>query len=230
MEIGIRLKELMQEKGITAYVFSDETGIPQSTISRLINKGSKPNTSNLKVICDYFNVDRQWFLTGVSDLKEENQYKSEVKQVSFDNFMEVYYLPIEAQAGYLSEYSIDNPNDDLKTILVPKEYEKGNYLVVDVSGDSMDDGTNRAICSGDKLLCKEIEKPQFGNGLSFRQNIFVIMSNEGCVCKQITSHNVDNGLVKCHSWNEKFADYEINLNSVYRLFYVKKIVERRIKL
>ena len=31
-----------------------------------------------------------------------------------------------------------------------KEFEKGFYKVIEIEGDSMNDGTNRSICDGDK--------------------------------------------------------------------------------
>jgi hypothetical protein len=168
-------------------------------------------------------------------LKIDNETKFPIKKeaakVSSDNFMEVSLMSINAQAGYLNsiiEKDADYMNE-LDTILVPKEYEKGYYLVVEVNGDSMDDGTSRSVCNGDKLLCQELQKIHWVNKLHFRQYIFIIVSNEGIVCKQIISQDVANGTIVCHSWNPMFKDYTINLNDVYQIFYVKKVVERRIK-
>lgn len=93
----------------------------------------------------------------------------------------------------------------------------------------MDDGTSRAICNGEKLLCKELQRIHWKNKLHFRQYIYIIVSREGIVCKQITSHDIDNGIITCHSWNPVFEDYTINLEDVIQIFYVKKVVERRIR-
>jgi len=53
---------------------------------------------------------------------------SELKQVPFSDFMETEYLPIEAQAGYLDSLESQELLK-LETMLIPKEFEKGNYLV-----------------------------------------------------------------------------------------------------
>ena len=38
MGIGIRIKELMERKGVSAYTVSSDTGISQSTLSRLLSE------------------------------------------------------------------------------------------------------------------------------------------------------------------------------------------------
>jgi hypothetical protein len=152
----------------------------------------------------------------------------QVKQVAFEDFQEVELLSIEAQAGYLDAIEL-NETPKLDYMLIPREYEKGNYLVIEVSGSSLDDGSSRSIQDGDKLLCKELIKDHWKNKLHFKQYLFVIVGPEGIVCKQITDHNPETGEIICHSWNPQYSDYTVNLENVYKLFYVKKIVERRIK-
>lgn len=157
-----------------------------------------------------------------------NFSNSEIKEIPITDFMETEYLSIEAQAGYLD--SIDSGTmPKLDTMLTPAEFEKGNYLIVEIKGDSMDDGSKRSIVDGDRVLVKELDRVHWKNKLHFKQNLFVIMSNEGIVCKQIIAHDVANGLITCHSWNQFYKDYVISLESVYKLFYIKKMVERRIK-
>ncbi len=63
-EIGKRLKELLDEKGLTSYKLSKRIPVSQSTLSRIINKNTSPNESNLKAIIDFFKVNETWLLTG----------------------------------------------------------------------------------------------------------------------------------------------------------------------
>jgi transcriptional regulator with XRE-family HTH domain len=74
--LGERLKRLLNENGLTPYQFSKKTNVSQSTIGRIINKDSKPQQKNLKIICDFFNVSEQWLLTGV-ELKENDISENE---------------------------------------------------------------------------------------------------------------------------------------------------------
>lgn len=130
---------------------------------------------------NYISPDNQLREPGTSQYSNS----SLIKQVPFSDFMETDFLPIEAQAGYLDGLETqDMPK--LETMLIPKEFEKGNYLVVEINGDSMDDGSKRSIVDGDRVLVKELDRVHWKNKLHFKQNLFVIMSNEGIVCKQIT--------------------------------------------
>ena len=236
-EVNAKIKELINErsKGVISR-FAKQIGLdsPQ-IIGRLFiidprnGKYPEPSLGIIKKILSTFpDLNSGWF--GIGELVDENKKPFTITQVNFDNYMEVTYLPVVAQAGYLNGfYDIKENIEQLETMLVPKEFENGNYLVVEISGDSMNDGTTRGICDGDKLLLKELDRDAWKGKLYFRQNLFVIMSDEGIVCKQILEHNTETLEVVCHSWNENYPNYTINLNDVSKLFCVKKLVERRIK-
>lgn len=65
MNISERIKELADKEKVSMYTISKETGISQSTLSRLIN-GKTENISRraLKILADYFRVGFDWLLTG----------------------------------------------------------------------------------------------------------------------------------------------------------------------
>ena len=54
--------ELRDEKGITDYKVSKDTGIPKSTFSDWKSGRSKPKPEKLQKIADYFNVPITYFL------------------------------------------------------------------------------------------------------------------------------------------------------------------------
>lgn len=212
----------------TADEMAKKMGYTKGTFSAYVSGNSKSSPEFLTKFEKTFNLK-------LSDF-EKNDFentKTEAKIIPYDDFMEVPYLPAYAQAGYLTNYAMNDGEADkeLDTMLVPKEFEKGNYLVIEVSGDSMDDGTTRAICDGDKLLVKELDRSLWiGSKLYFKRNLFVVATfDSGIVVKQITDHNVNDGVIKCHSWNEAYKDFTVEVKDVLRLFYVKKIVERKIK-
>ena len=64
MNIMERVKELAEKKGITMYSLSQETGISQSTFSRLIAGKGEMSRKNLKTLADYFQVNLDWLVTG----------------------------------------------------------------------------------------------------------------------------------------------------------------------
>lgn len=152
-------------------------------------------------------------------------YKMEISPSKHTQFMEVEYIPISVLAGRLS--GMDDMNIYEKDIRVlPKESDNGNYLVVNVEGDSMDDNTRRSICDGDEILIKEYIIHN-GDKLPIRDNLFIIVSAEGTIIKQITEHNTEKGYIKCHSFNPLYEDFKINLKEVFHLYLFKKIVGRK---
>lgn len=58
--------------------------------------------------------------------------------------MWVEYADLSAAAGQLGGSNVDTLPETKKR-LVPREYENGEYLVIRVDGDSMDDGSKFSI-------------------------------------------------------------------------------------
>lgn len=219
IDIYIERKKL----GLTQKQFADEIGVSYQTVQNW-EKGSKIPEARLKMLKSFLNNSKE---IEHNDLKQK--IKSEIKEVGFDEFMEAEYLPITAQAGYLAGLE-DNHPIELKKMLVPKEFEKGFYKVIEIEGDSMNDGTPRSICDGDKLLLKLVEGGDYlQKTLPYRNHLFIIVSREGIVCKQILEQDIERACITCHSFNPLHKDYEICFEDIQQLFYVKKLVERKIK-
>lgn len=153
--------------------------------------------------------------------------KSELKQVPEDDYMMVGYADLRLSAGNLGAVPVEQLPETHRR-LVPKEYGNGKFLVARIDGDSMDDGTSRALCDGDEVLLKEYVLNQ-GETLPFRNFLFAISSSEGDVVKQIIKHNVEKREIICRSFNSSWADYPIDLDNVYSIFTVEKIVNRKLK-
>lgn len=232
----IKIKKLSNNDIAKALGYSPEH------ISRILTGATALNHKFLgkfkEAYPDFDNNVNPLFIENINDLPDnvlqepstlyQLDSQNDIIQVPFSDFMETAYLPIEAQAGYLD--SLEGQEvAKLDTMLIPREFEKGNYLIVELKGDSMNDGSYRAILDKDKLLCKELSPVHWKNKLHFNQYLFVIAAHDGVVCKQITGHNKESGDITCHSWNPFYKDYVINLQDVYKLFYVKKIVDRGIR-
>lgn len=56
--------KMCKERGITAYKFSQDSGIGQSTISMWKKNGATPSGDTLTKIAEYFNVSIDFLLTG----------------------------------------------------------------------------------------------------------------------------------------------------------------------
>lgn len=151
MGIGERITELLEKKGITAYTLSNETGLSQATLSRIINRNTKPNASNLKAISDYFDVDQTWLLTG----KEYGVSRKEdaidiVSEPDIEQFKGVPYYDVEFTSSYLE---VENNQTIRPTSYISHPFFIGCDMVVRNSGQSM----AKLIAHGDAVGLVRIE-------------------------------------------------------------------------
>lgn len=198
-----------------------------------------PYKQALKIVDKYKDTQIEWLLNGTGSPPirkiiphgthtSKKAPRQELHPVPFEDFMEVEYVSLTAQAGYGKGWA--DADTEKQTILVPREFEKGKYIVTDVNGDSMDDGTNQAICNGDKILLKELDANFYTKSkIYFTKFIFAFaLKDDGIIIKQITAHDVEKGVFTCHSWNSYYKDFKITLEEISAVFYVKKIIERQI--
>lgn len=147
------------------------------------------------------------------------------------NYMSVPIVHIKAQCGYLAGYGDAEYIDTLPTmpVIVDQTYH-GKYRIFEAEGDSMDDGSRNSICDGDKLLCREVRRDLWLPKLHINDWYFVIVhQTKGISIKQITAQD-DSGNITCHSLNELFNDYTVNLDDVVEIYNVIKVVERSMRL
>lgn len=223
----IDIKRLTSDMGINQKSLAEFLKVAEPNITRLKN-------GSMKIPPDWVDqIEKEYPNITVSDyVITKPKKKDEAVQVPFEDFEMLPYISVNAQAGYLDAYNDKSEDDylnEMDVMLIAKQFEKGKFLVVEVNGDSMDDDSKRAICDGDKLLVKELQKQHWKNKLHFKNNIFVIAEHSGVVVKEIIDHDVENGIIICHSWNPSKPDYPISLDEVHNLFYVKKIIDRKIK-
>ena len=135
--------------------------IKQPTLRDIIGeKQSAPSYETLKKIADYTSdLSLDWLLTGEGDMLKEKKepLESNAKLIENANIMFVPFVGQYAQAGYPSGFMDVNYLETLPKIPFIVDHEaKGNYLSFEVSGDSMNDGTEDSYIPGDKVLCREI--------------------------------------------------------------------------
>lgn len=70
-------EKLMQNKGVSPYKVSKDTGVTQSTLSDWKRGRSTPKTDNMKKIADYFGVTVDYLVTGEeTDIDKMSEIKS----------------------------------------------------------------------------------------------------------------------------------------------------------
>lgn len=209
--------DLIQKHNLTAYEIGTSVNLAITGVQKIIDGQTKrPQIHTLKSIQDYITENYEYIKSDI---------KNEVTPVPYDNYMVVEYADLSTAAGKLG---VENPAilPEMKKRLVPKEFDNGNYLVVGVDGDSMDNGSNISIPDGTEILIKEYQLDN-GDKLPIRNNLFVIVSKTGTVFKQITEHNTEEGYIICHSYNPKYKDFSIQLDDIIQIFIYRKIVSFR---
>lgn len=74
-----RIAILIQQSTNNQKTICKEAGIPESTLSRLVNKQSAPDIGNLIKLATYFNVSTDWLL-GLDHISTE--YSDEANRVA----------------------------------------------------------------------------------------------------------------------------------------------------
>ncbi len=243
-DFGKRLRSVLKELKIKSQrQFALSIKADVSYFSKAYNGKLVLSNEYLDAIENQFGISKHWLLygdgekriKGNADKTENTEKKSKdeakILTISVENLMAVPILTIQAQAGYLKGHADLNYLTKLETMLLPMECEKGSYVVIEVSGDSMDDGSSRAILDGDKLLVKEVEKDIWAfQNLQRRNYLYAIATaSEGLIIKEIVHHDTHKGLVTCHSLNSLFKDFTLSVDDIYRVFTISKIIERKVR-
>lgn len=231
MSVRERIKFYLKSKNITQEAFSETIGVSKGYVNA-IRKSIQPDKLSL-IKERYSDLNIDWLLTGEGEMisMEGKQITSNyqvssrrkddtVTQVDSDEYMEVEYRDLSVAAGPLNRTGSGYKK---KTLLVPKEYDNGEYLVVRVDGPSMYDGTEYSIPDGANILIKRYYLNN-GDKLPIRGNLFVVDAKDGQALKQIVEHNTDLGYVRCHSYNSDFEDYNVPLEDIIGFYIFRKIV------
>ena len=217
------IKPLLKERGIKIKDFCDDLGLTEQGFAKLIRANST-KIETLELIAQKLNVPVSIFFT-------KNQ---EAEILTNMHCVEVPIVPVYAYASFLHGHDDTEYMDSLPTmsVILDRKYGKDGFLIFEVKGNSMDDGSNRSLLDGDKILVKELDSDCCRTKLKTDDGFFVIIHRtDGVVVKQIVEHKVEEGIICCHSINPspQYHDFEIDLREVSRIFKVAAIVGRRFK-
>lgn len=236
MEAWKRVEFIIEKEGLNKNSFSKAIGISNNvTITRIINEHRTPSRATCEKIVSAFPAyNLEWLLTGEGNMLTDapsQTYHSNARPVDDLSYMNVPVIHIKAQCGYLAGYGDTEYIDTLPTmpVIVDKTYH-GKYRIFEAEGDSMDDNSRLAICDGDKVLAREVRRDLWLPKLHINDWYFVIIHRtKGISIKQITAQD-NKGNITCHSLNELFNDYTVNLDDVVEIYNVIKVVERNMRL
>ena len=202
--------------------------------SDAVNKSIKRDSIKpiyINTFSDKYKVSKHWLLTGEGEMmiSKDNHKVSDAVLVTSDTIMNVPLVNQYAYAGYLAGFNDPVYIDELPKVpfIVEREH-KGEYICFEVKGDSMDDGTHESYLERDILLCRNVRKDFWKCKLHIHKWDFVIVHKENGICvKRIINHDVENGIITCHSLNDYYEDFDIDLRDVSKIFNIVDVQRKR---
>lgn len=239
----------MKQLGVSAYRVSQETGITEGAISKILNgKVKQPNKATMKVLKDYF-LDYQGnrgytqyksnFKASENVMQEgQHQYREKIGQNEFitvgpSTLMIVPMVEDYAEAGFLEGYKDQSYIDDLpRHSAIVDKYHKGKYFAFRVKGQGMEDGTDNSIPEGAIVTGREIQKDLWNSRFHIHKNKdYIIVHKEGIIISRIKDHDIEKGVLTCESINpnkDVYPDFNIFLDDCNLIFNIINIsISRR---
>lgn len=213
---GFDVKEKIKLAGFSQKEVADKMGISPQALQNIL-KAEDIKVGVLKGIAEAINKTIYYFFEELLD-EAKSTAKTDPLYHTIAPLITQY-----AYGGYMSGYGDVGFMEAQPLYVASKKYSGGNYVAFEVRGDSMDDNTRRAICSGDVVLGRELYKEYWTSKLHIPRVFIIVHKTDGICIKEITAHNVEKGIITCHSFNSEYDDFEVNLNEVMQLFYLKEI-------
>jgi len=205
---GLELKKLREQKGITQKQLSDETGIPQSTISRIESTGEEIKKVDVdSVLKKYFFKENN----GSFSLKDPGvTYRR--KTIITTPPIPIY--DIEFDSGVLKKLiEQDDKHFPIGQLSIPQV--SGCDVIIRARGNNMADKIN----DGDLVGIKQIDKNEWFP----MDEIYFIETKQAQVMKYIRKSDID-GKLKISSHNKAYSDDEIPFEAIVDLWSVKTVL------
>ena len=107
--INARIKELRKALKLNQTEFGARIGLKNGAISKMEQEGSTVTEQNIKLICEKFNVRREWLTEGTGDMLRETE------DSMFASFAEHYKL--DGQEAALAKYLLGLTSEDRQNVL-----------------------------------------------------------------------------------------------------------------
>ncbi len=218
-----RLTEFLAHLGIGQDKFEKSVGLSRGFVNKLGDNTTLKTIDKISSV--YPNLNINWLKNGVGTMLKTEGLITEARKIESSEYATTTAPLISqyAAAGYLAGFSDREYIEQQPVYVAKKRYSGGNYVAFEIRGDSMNDGLLRSIINADVVLGKELRRDYWKCKLHTPKVFIIVHKTSGVLCKEIIEHDVDSGVVTCHSFNPENRDFQLNLNDIAQLFYIKEI-------
>ena len=220
--------------------FGQVTGLDKGNLSRYLNDKKEIGEETLVRVVSSIqriqpSLNRDWLVYGEGSMLKSESAAHRVENnvrpilVGEKEWADVPLVPFSARAGALCGFGDPQWLEDKQTMQVLVDSRlKGDYVLFEVEGDSMDDGSRDSFLDGDVLLCRIVPQSDWQYSIKRRRATFCVLATklDGIALKQITKHDRVKQVITCHSLNPAYDDYELALSDVQAIFYVEELNKR----
>lgn len=229
------LAEYFKNKGVTQLAIAEKLGVSKAYVNALMTGKKAFGKSQAAKWSSEFGISASWLLTGEGEMLIDSTPRPKVEsnvtpvRAGELQWVEVPLVPYKACASVLSGFGDPLWQEDKQTMQVLLDQRlRGDYVIYEVYGDSMNDGSAQSFLEGDFLLCRLHPKSDWQYGIKKRSATYCVIATQadGIVLKQVTHHDKAEGTITCHSLNPDYSDYDLKLSEVQALFYVERLAQR----
>lgn len=155
-------------------------------------------------------------------IDEENNNVKLVSTYMRDNLVRVQYVPSYAAASFVENlYDVENEKDYLDVIQEDGEVIGNDYLVFQVSGDSMEP----TIPNGAKILARRIDEGRW----EYADGVVVVVYNKILTVKRISKNMLfDNNSLILKADNAKHGEMTVSRSEIRGMWKAERIISQKI--
>lgn len=202
--IGVKLKEYFDSKGITQKEIADSLGVSKAYVNALFNGRNSFGKEQAEKWVNLYGLSKSWLLTGEGDMLAS----SDADVMNNNTTYSVPLLPISAQGGSLNDFVVSVKDSECEKVISPI---KGVDYAITVSGESM----SPEYPSGSQVLIKKINERAFIDW----GRVYVLDTCNGTVIKRLFPSDTT-GCVVCKSINPEYPSFEVSMEDVYGVYRV----------
>ena len=200
-------QEIFKEYGYTAYSVARDLGkvSNHSKYQKLLSGESDTQFSSIREMVKLFkHLNPNFLLRGEYPIRLESNAK-DLGSIHDLEFVEVPFVSIKAQAGFIATFPDDYEKLEVETIKVPATAVRNLKITqcFQVEGNSMEP----QLKNGSKILGELIENADW---VYLNGGVYAILFDSKFVIKRIKTNNIRKGELELHSDNEMHGSLTID--------------------